>query len=374
MARSSKLRIMISSRCNDCFPQNALGRPLSEIRKELKEDLEGLSVFGKTVFEVWINETTPPQGGSWDSWDVCLEAVRDCDILLVLSNGNAGWADDAGGIGVCHAEFMTGLAQAPGKVRVIDLGNIEIGDDDEGTRNKRFQDDLTRRNLFHGGKALTIDELKSRVKDAAYDALIKLAQAGVRESSRGPFSSGEALDWSHLNFAARQRQMQRVLRDTIRQRTGSSEDGEHLIVSIDGTEVLLIAHAIPAAMSVGPAKEMVGQPFLRDHKLSDFLQNGRGGPVHIIACHKNATETQASKMLGFPDATVVTGPFGVFVADNIQKVQFVFIVNCRDATTTRHGVQRFFAWLTQTGEDALLAQRAGARARIVHAIAKETSA
>ena len=68
---------------------------------------------------------------------------------------------------------------------------------------------------------------------------------------------------------------------------------------------------------------------------------------------------------------MVSAPFGVFVADNIQKVQFAFIKDCRDEATTRHGVQRFFEWLAQTGEDALVANRAMSRARIVAAIAKE---
>ena len=63
---------------------------------------------------------------------------------------------------------------------------------------------------------------------------------------------------------------------------------------------------------------------------------------------------------GFPDATVVSAPFGVFVADNIQKVQFAFIVNCRDEANTRHGVQRFFEWLAQTGEESLVASALGA--------------
>ena len=38
-----------------------------------------------------------------------MEAVADCDILLALSNGNAGWAKGHGDIGICHAELMTGL-------------------------------------------------------------------------------------------------------------------------------------------------------------------------------------------------------------------------------------------------------------------------
>jgi hypothetical protein len=89
MAKSSRLVMMISSRCNDRFP-TAGGRPLSEIRRELKKEIEALEVFGRRPFEVWINEEVPPQGGTWDSWEVCLEAVEDCDILIVISNGNAG--------------------------------------------------------------------------------------------------------------------------------------------------------------------------------------------------------------------------------------------------------------------------------------------
>ena len=85
-------------------------------------------------------------------------------------------------------------------------------------------------------------------------------------------------------------------------------------------------------------------------------------------------ESQATKLLGFRDATVVSARFGVFVADSVQKIQFAFIVNCRDESTTRHGVQRFFEWLEQTGENELVTQRAKSRASIVKAIAKETEA
>lgn len=171
--------------------------------------------------------------------------------------------------------------------------------------------------------------------------------------------------------------MKNVLREAMRQRPGSSTDGEHLFVRLGGVDILCVPSAIPAALTVSAAKEMVGQPFLRDHKLSSTLTKGkkkRGGPIHVIACHKGATEAQATRLLGFPDATVVSAPFGIFVADNVQKVQFAFIVNCRDESTTRHGVQRFFEWLAQSGEEALVAERAKARGRIVAAIAKEVKA
>jgi hypothetical protein len=302
---------------------------------------------------------------------VCLQAVKDCDILVSLSNGNAGWAKNGGDIGICHAELMKGLSHAPGKVRLISLGNVPITKNPEGQRNERFQSYLETQILFHGNTVTTESELKARVKEAILDALLCLAQAGVREASKGKFHAGEALDWSRLDFRARREAMRQVLRDAMRQRAGSKDDGSHLIVKLGSTDTVVVPDAIPASLSVGAAKEMVGQPFLRDHELSAALTGKRGGPVHIIGCHKNATESQAIKLLGFPDATVVSPPFGVFVADNIQKVQFAFITNCRDETTTRHGVQRFFEWLEQTGEERLVAERAKSRGRIVRAIAKE---
>jgi hypothetical protein len=132
---------------------------------------------------------------------------------------------------------------------------------------------------------------------------------------------------------------------------------------------MFLPHGVPAAFSVSAAKEMVGQPFLKDHSFSSVLTGTRIGPFHLVGCHKGITETQAEKLLGFPDATFVNAPFGVYVADNVQKVQLAFIRDCRDEATTRHGVQRFFDWLDQTGECALLATRAKSRTKILKVIA-----
>ena len=371
MAKSSKLHIMISSRCLDYFPDGQTVTRLSDIRKNIKTEFEAMEIAGRKAFEVWINEETPPQGGSWDSWDVCIEAVKECDILLAVSNGNAGWAKSPGEVGICHAELMTGLSTAPAKVRLISVDNIAITRDDIGIRNQRFQDFVSKQSLFRGGTVNTIDELKNRLREALYDAILCLTQAGVREASRGKFHSGEALDWSRLNFADRKANMERVLREAVLSRTDSKEVSGRIYIRINRHDILVELHAIPAALSIGPAREMVGQPFLHDHLIASTLTGKRGGPVHIIACHKSATESQAIKLLGFPDATLITAPFGVFVADQIQKVQFVFIANCRDDANTRHGLQRFFEWLSQTGEDVLLAERAQARARIVRTIASE---
>lgn len=373
MAKASRLRVMISSKCKDNFPAGRQNPTLSESRRALKKEIEALHIACRPAFEVWINEDEPPQGGTWDSWDVCLNAVRDCDILIALSNGDAGWAKDSETVGICHAELMTALATAPAKVRLIALPNIAVANDVAGKRNQRFQDYVNKQGLFRGDAVSSIDDLKRRVHEAIYDAVLRLAQAGVREASRGRFHSGAPLDWTRLDFPTRRQQMTEALKGALPSAAGAADNPTRTRLKIGGHEVLCVLDAIPAALTVPAAREMVGQPFLRDHLLAKLVRDGTSGPLHLIACHKTATESQATKLLGFPDAMVVSAPFGVFVADAVQMVQFAFIVNCRDDTSTRHGVQRFLEWLRQTGEDARVAARAQSRARIVSAIALEIS-
>lgn len=374
MVSLSKLRVMISSKCKDTFPAGKKSPTLSDTRKALKQEIEALQIAGRPAFEVWINESEPPQGGNWDSWDVCLNAVRECDILIALSNGDAGWAKDSETVGICHAELMTALDTAPAKVRLIALPNIAVTKDGAGERNQRFQDYVSTQNLFRGDSVRSVDDLKERMYEALYDAVLRLAQAGVREASRGRFHSGAPLDWTRLDFPTRRQQMTEALRGALPSAEDASGNPARTRLKIGGHQVLCVLDAIPAALTVPAAREMVGQPFLRDHLLAELVRDGTSGPLHLIACQKTATEAQATKLLGFPDAMVVSAPFGVFVADPVQMVQFAFIVNCRDDTSTRHGVQRFFEWLRQTGEEANVAQRASSRARIVGAVAQEQKA
>lgn len=375
MAKSARIRVMISSRCNDVFPPAPAkgGLRLSDIRVALKSEIESMLVFGHPVFEVWINETAPPAAHDNDSWDKCLEQARDCDVMIVLSNGNSGWAKTAGDIGICHAEYMEGLSVARNKVWLISLSSSHGGTAAERARNSRFQAYLNRQSAFRGGEVKTVDQLKARIKEALCDALVSLTQRGVFDARSARFDTGQALDWSRLDFRERKAKMEGVLEDAFLQRTGAMRSGHGVLVTMASISVLVVPHAIPAALSIAAARELVGRPFLQDHDRAVALKASIGGPVHVIACHKTATETQAMNVLGFPDATIVPGDFGIYVADNVQKVQFVFIVNCRDEARTRHGIQRFFEWLEQTDEDKLLAQRALSRARIVRTIANEVT-
>ena len=90
MGTSPKIRVMLSSRCNDFFSAEEK-TSLTDIRRALKRGIEAETLFGAKPFKVWINEDSEALDHTEDSWNACLKQVRDCDVLIVLYNGNAGW-------------------------------------------------------------------------------------------------------------------------------------------------------------------------------------------------------------------------------------------------------------------------------------------
>jgi hypothetical protein len=147
--------------------------------------------------------------------------------------------------------------------------------------------------------------------------------------------------------------------------TNPTKDGSFRIVTIEKKRILFRVGAVPDSMSVAAAREMVGQPHLRDNTAAAAVARFDGGPVHLIACHKGVTGTQAQRMLGFPDATVVAAPFGVYVLDPVQAIQIVLLANCTDDSATRHNVQRFMEWLPQSEQGEPLAKFARKRKDLV---------
>lgn len=372
LATTQRIRVMLSSRCLVNFsPDQQV--TLTEVRRALKKDIERQKLFGSTPFEVWINEDAEALDHSADSWDACLKQVRDCDILIVLYNGDAGWAKTGEDIGICHAEYAEGVKYSPGKVRVLALPkSASTRDKGQDGRNARFAAFVEAASPFRGGEIHTISDLSAAVQRTIFDAVLAQTNRGAEGSKVGRFDLGASLEWSRMDFAGRKNAMEAEVHASLTGRAGYKPKKGALCVSIAGTPVLIKVHAVPAAMNVAAARELVGRPHLNDHRLAPELGSG-GGPLHVIACHRSVTETQATNLLGFPDATVVSSPFGIYLADNVQKMQFVFLANCRDSVQTRMATQRFFEWLEQAGEAELLAARAKARARIVSAIAKEQS-
>jgi hypothetical protein len=371
MAVSSKIKIMISSRCNDRFPLEGKGaRALSEIRAGLKKNIEDVRVFGQATYEVWINEEVA-EDGSQQAWDHCMDQARDCDVFIALFNGNAGWADKSGTIGICHAEFEKAYTTAPGKVFIVNIQEPKARGTPSGGIHLLFQAYIERLRRFDTRAARTEAQLIAAVRRTVPQATVKMVQRGVRDASRGTRYVGPALDWSRLNYADRSAAMRRTALAALGLDASTADNSGRVQRMIAGKQVLFVVSAVPDAMSVSTAREMVGQPHLSDHAIHRVLSKLHGGPVHLVTCHKAVTESQAKTMLGFPDATVVSPPFGIYVIDPVQSIQLVLIGQCRDETSTRLGVQQFLEWLDESEQSAALIHHAARRRRVVATLAEK---
>jgi hypothetical protein len=372
MATSSVIKVMLSSRCADTFPLGAAkARTLTAIRKDLKKSIEAAKPLGHRLYEVWINEEHTGDGAQ-PSWDHCMAQAADCDILLVIFNGNAGWADSAGTVGICHAELEKAHSLAPGKVFIVNIFEAKKQGAPANEIDIRFQKYVASLKQFEARNVSTEVKLLAAVQRTLSQATVRLVQRGVQGASLGTNHVGPALDWSRLSYSKRAEQMRLAVLEALKQGDPKAERIEHSVCrKISDKDLLFVVSAIPDAMSVPAARELVGQPHLLDHRLNARLKKVDGGPVHIVACHKGNTESQARAMLGFPDATVVSAPFGIYVADPVQSIQLVLIAQCRDEISTRIGVQRFLEWLDAAEQAGELVRQAAKRKSVVKVLASE---
>jgi len=80
-----------------------------------------------------------------------MNAVKSCDLLVALYNGNAGSVNEQGDVGICHAELSTALNLSPGKVHLIDISDPIIslnGHVDPDSPNGKFQKFVKEQSLF----------------------------------------------------------------------------------------------------------------------------------------------------------------------------------------------------------------------------------
>lgn len=379
MAEYKRIRVMLSSRIRTRVDTGTKvgGVEISEARQSLKETLENQTLFGLRLFEVWTSESPDDQGlGLTEgAWKKSLAQVREADVVLVLYTGEAGWAPPNKNQGICHAEFLEAWNGERPKLKVVRVLDPVLAprDKEESARDKRFQADFDRY-IPVSPEAATVDDIVTRGSRQVWEAVAQLVGLGRREARRGEYSTGAPLDWNRMDFARRKKEMElslgRYFTDKRADARVAHKDNCY-VLPLDGHPVLFVCHGIPAALTVPTAREMVGQPFLKDHdyvELAHKRSKQPAGPVHLIACQKGITEAQAMRQLGFPDATIVKADFGVYVADEVQKIQMMFLANCRDEATTQDAAGKLFDWLESSGEAARLADRAEGRRKIVRAI------
>jgi hypothetical protein len=372
MALNKQINVLISSRNSAEFD----GEILSDIRDELRTLLEKEKIFGRKLIQIWINEKEDPQSFNETIWNKCLNVARQSDIVLILYNGETGWLKDNDTIGICHAEMLEAMNVASGKVWAIKLGNATpptLEDKRLQKANENFQNFVETNNQIFSKPVFNKKELIQRTKECLIDAIYSLVKKGVILSAKSKSNYGEALVWKRKNYDSRSVLMIKALKDSIDVNGIGYENNEKYFLNIEDNNILLLLHSIPDSVSIANARERVGQPFLQDYRNSKVLKENENiiGPVHIIACHKTITETQARNILGFPDATILKDSFGIYVADNIQKIQMVFLSNCSDSYSTAHTFQEFINWMERTEEMEQLIKRAISRKKIIITISDE---
>lgn len=370
LSETDPLQLMISSRCRDIIPYGGRQQPMGVLRMDLKSRLEAIRIGRKQVFKVWIHEDESNAGALINNWEECMEKSRNADVFIVLYNGRTGWLGTDSpvkdGVGICHAELSAAYDKAPAKVRSIQFGPLVMAG--SGSPDSAFQSYVSALKI-PGAQVKTGDEALERADELSAAILLSLAREGVGVNSSGSYYAGEALKWSRMNFEKRREAMTNVVVKLLRKRShGTVKPPKGSInvatVPLRDSTIGFVCDSIPASMGTAAARELVGQPFLKDHEHTEDWDAAIQGPVHLIACQKGVSETQAVRQLGFPDAVVVSAPFGVYVADDVQKIQMAFIANCRDETTTRINVQEFLNWLNDHGEAKYLVQRAASRRKI----------
>lgn len=367
------LTIMISSRCKDMIYFKNEAIQLTSLRNKIKEMINKETLFSENLLTTWINETAEPANANEDAWEHCLRQAREADLFICLYNGNSGWCRSGNtGFGICHAELEAALASGRSKVQLIELPRPLDGADEP--KDQSFQNYVKKLNLFRGGEVTCENQLYTRVGEAITGALVNLSRRGKNSSAKDKYDRGDALNWTRMSFEQRKSEIETVILSALSEKNRLHEPPLYTIIPINNMDVIFRVSAVPGPMSVAEAREMVGRPHLSDHQVAtEFPKSKVIGPVHVVGCHKGITESQALSVLGIPDAVLVKSGFGIYVADNIQKAQIVFLNNCRDPATTRHSTQLFFDWLENSGEADPLCQRAKSRRKIINSISRELS-
>ena len=376
MARSSTIRVMISSRCKSTISFQGKPQELTVLRRAVKQQVEGFRFpgQGKRVFTCWINEDASGAPGTETWWSHCIRQAKDADIVLTLFTGSAGGGMPGSDIGVCHAELEAAMEVAGDRVRLIKLPPAPDSPDPlDKKRDTSFRGYVNQLAQF-SASVKTGEEVVEQAWCELQESLVKLTQLGGHIFHLGQASTGAALEWHRMSYDDRKAAMEGAIVESLRSRPYSLETTNGVVVRVDQASKSLVfvrPHATPASLAESRAREMVGQPFLSDHEFIDQLAKPKAGPIHMIACPKGVTENQAMRMLGFPDATVVSDSFGIHVADSIQQIQIVLLKECVSPTAIKRQVAAWFDFLERTNESQYVLSRAKKRFKIVKVIAAE---
>src|SRR5262249_2267066 len=146
----------------------------------------------------------------------------------------------------------------PGKVFIVNIQEPKAKGTPSGGIHLSFQTYIERLRRFDTRAAKTEAQLIAALRRTVPQATVKMVQRGVRDASRGALYVGPALDWSRLNYADRSAAIRRTALAALGldALTADTNNGQ-VQRTIAGKQVLFVVSAVPDAMSISAAREMV---------------------------------------------------------------------------------------------------------------------
>jgi hypothetical protein len=359
-----KIKIFLSSRVNSSFKKLDPTFSLADLRGFLKKELAGQTFFDEQILDVKINEESFDSTIAKDAFDNCMSVMRSCNVIIILYNGEAGWAIAGSGSanGICHEEFLIAANEFSDMSFILDLSEFfdSPTDVEAQKRNALFAKDVG--DFFQhrtSVKAKDADELKVNVLAQVRQYVLKAIEkafATQKAVVSGASVFGDTLDWSKLNYAERKKELEKNL--------------ETAFGALPGFEGVIKAyHGIPDNMAVADARGMIGRPFLYEHNDVEG-SSFKSGVIHFVAVYGNATATQIKGLVGYPDLTVIKASFGFYLWEHTTHIQLFFLKSCINPQTVRTRYSEVANWLSSSREQANVLARAGARYSILEAINK----
>jgi len=173
----------------------------------------------------------------------------------------------------------------------------------------------------------------------------------LKSHSRSSNTFESTLDWSKLSYNQRIKEMEDQLEASHKDEEGFND-------------IIMLYHAIPDHMSVADARNRINRPFLEEYNLLEEYEGLDKGMIHMIAVYGSATEIQAKNLVGYPDLTVIKGPFGFYLWDKIRHIQIFFLSKCINPETIRSRINEVRNWIKASKELNNIRQRAEGRYKI----------
>lgn len=358
----NKIKIFLSSRVIPVFENiDVLDYTLEKLRKFIKTEFESIKFLDEKIFSIVTNEEGFESSFTSDAFDTCIKNIKKCDLIIILYNGDAGWAPKNDKIvnGICHEEFITAVQDLPSMTKGINISSYfknVVYEKDQKARNNKFEEDLNNyQRFFEVPTVKTKGEIESFVKKLISGYLktaIDSAFKAQKEVDAVKTIFGKTLDWTKLTYKQRSIEI--------------NSNSEKSFVSIFNNTICNF-HAIPDNMSISDARNGMGRPFLYEHEqLSSSIL--KSGVIHFVSVYGTCTETQIKNLIGFPDLTIIKGSFGFYCWVQSTQIQLFFITKCINPSLFGTRKSQIENWLKSTKEKNNIIKRAKARFSILTAI------